>query len=78
VVVWRLAIRPPPPGRFEGAVNVGPYEAQWQAWRRPVPVRSNSVGDVIAVPGVALQWQGWPHRVDSDGEDRSHRPDVTV
>jgi hypothetical protein len=27
---------------------------------------------------VALQWRGWPHRVDSDGKDRSRRPDVTA
>jgi hypothetical protein len=20
------------------------------------------------MPGVALQWRGWPHRVDSDGK----------
>jgi hypothetical protein len=65
-------------GRLEGAVNGGSYEVQWRAWRRPVPVHSNSVGDVVAVPGVALQWRGWPHRADSDGEDRSHRPDITV
>jgi hypothetical protein len=71
LVVW-----PPPAGRFEGAVNGGPYEAQWQAWRRPVPVRSNSVGDVVSVPGVALQGRGWPHRAGSDGEDHSRRPDV--
>jgi hypothetical protein len=32
----------------------GPYAVQWRAWRRPVPVRSNSIGDVVAVPGVAL------------------------
>jgi hypothetical protein len=24
------------------------------------------------------QWRGWPHRVDSDGDDRSRRPDVTA
>jgi hypothetical protein len=46
-----------------------PYAAQWWACRRPVLVRSNSVGSVIAVPSVALQWRGWPHRADSDGED---------
>jgi hypothetical protein len=73
-----LAVRPPPVSWFEGAVNGGPYEAKWQAWRRHVPVRSNSVGDVVAVPGVALQWRGWPYRADSDGEDRSHWPDVTA
>jgi hypothetical protein len=65
-------------GQLEGAINGGPYEVQWWARRRPVPVRSNSVGDVVAVPGVALQWRGWPRGADSDGEDRSRRPDVTV
>jgi hypothetical protein len=25
---------------------------------------------------VALQGRGWPHRVDSDGDDHSRRPDV--
>jgi hypothetical protein len=30
------------------------------------------------VLGVVLQWRGWPHRVDSDEEDRSRRPDVTA
>jgi hypothetical protein len=73
-----LAVRPPSVGRLEGAVNGGPYEVQWRARRRPVPVRSNSVGDVVAVSGVAPQWGGWPHRADSDGEDRSRRPDVTM
>jgi hypothetical protein len=34
--------------------------------------------DVITVPGVVRQWRGWPHRVDSDGKDRSRRPDVTA
>jgi hypothetical protein len=65
-------------GRFEGTVDAGPYVAQWWSWRRLVPAHSNSVGDVVTVPGVALRWQGWPHRVDNDGDDRSSRPDVTV
>jgi hypothetical protein len=56
----------------------GPYAAQWRSWRRLIPVHSNSIGDVITVPGVALQWRGWPHRVDSDGEDHSRQPDVTA
>jgi hypothetical protein len=30
--------------RFEGAVNGGPYEAQWRSWRRLVPTRPNSIG----------------------------------
>jgi hypothetical protein len=28
----------------------------------------NSVGAVVAVRGVAQQEQGWPHRIDSDGD----------
>jgi hypothetical protein len=39
-------------------------------------MRSNSAGVVAAVCGVALQGRGWPHRVDSDRDDRSRRPDV--
>jgi hypothetical protein len=73
-----LDVRPPPVGRLEGAVNGGGYEAQRRAWRRPVLTRSNSVGDVVAVPGVMLQWRRWPHRADSDGEGRSRWPDVTA
>jgi hypothetical protein len=65
-------------GPARGCCQRGPYEVQCQARRRLVPVRSNSAGDVVAVPGVALQWRGWPHRTDSDGEDRSRRPDVTA
>jgi hypothetical protein len=73
-----LAVRPPPVGQLEGAVNGWTYEAQWRAWRRPVLARSNSVGDVVTMSGVMLQWRGWPHRADSDGEDCSRRPDVMV
>jgi hypothetical protein len=77
---WRsgwLSVRRPRTGSRVPSTG-GPYAAQWRAWRRPVPMRSNSIGDVVAVPGVALQWRGWPHRADSDGEDRSRRPDVTA
>jgi hypothetical protein len=44
--------------------------------RCPVPVRFHSVKDGAAVPGMVLQWQGWPHRVDGDGDDRFRRPDA--
>jgi hypothetical protein len=50
-----LVVRPLFAGRLEGAIHGGPYEVQWQAWRRPAPVRPNNVGDVVAVRGVALQ-----------------------
>jgi hypothetical protein len=42
------------------------------------PVRSNSVGVVAAVRGAALQGRGWPHRIDSDGDGCSRRPNVMV
>jgi hypothetical protein len=32
------------------------------------PLVLNSAGVVVAVPDVALQGQGWPHRTDSDGD----------
>jgi hypothetical protein len=41
VVVGRPAVAV---GRFEGVVNGGLYAAQWQSWRRLVPVHSNSIG----------------------------------
>jgi hypothetical protein len=73
-----VLVQPLPAIQLKGAVDGRPYEAQWRAWRCPVPVRLNSVGGGAAVPGAALQWRGWPHRADSDGEDRSRRPYVMV
>jgi hypothetical protein len=52
--VQRLAARPPSAGWLEGGVDGGPYEVQWREWRRPVLVHFNSVGDVVAVPDMAL------------------------
>jgi hypothetical protein len=40
-VVGRLIVAV---GRFEGAVNGGPYAAQWRSWRRLVPAHSNTIG----------------------------------
>jgi hypothetical protein len=65
-------------GPVRGCRQRGSVRGKGRVWRHPVPVRSNSVGDVVAVPGVALQWRGWPHRTDSDGEDHSRWPDVTA
>jgi hypothetical protein len=73
---WSSGYRPGAGSRVPS--TGGPYAAQWWSWRRPIPVHSNSIGDVVTVPGVALQWRGWPHRVDSDREDRYRRPDVTA
>jgi hypothetical protein len=33
---------------------------------------------VAKVSRVEEQWRGWSHRADSDGDDRSRRPDVTA
>jgi hypothetical protein len=32
------------------------------------PRMPNGAGVVVAVPDVALQGRGWPHRTDSDGD----------
>jgi hypothetical protein len=68
---------------FEGRGVVvhrsGSERARWGRWQWPVrgtvagvaasrPRVLNSVGVVVAVRGVARQWQGRPHGVDSDGD----------
>jgi hypothetical protein len=50
------------------AVDGDPYGAQWQAWWRPVPACPTATEFVVAVPGVALQAQGWPHMTNSGGD----------
>jgi hypothetical protein len=65
-------------GRFEGVVNGGPVCGTVVVVAMSCPCAPNSVGDVVTVPGVVRQWRGWPHRVDNDRDDRSHRPDVTA
>jgi hypothetical protein len=42
------------------------------------PRASQQCRDVATVSGVEEQWRGWSHRVDSDGDNRSRRPDVTA
>jgi hypothetical protein len=37
-------------GRFEGAVDEGPYAAQWPLWRCLVPARPNSAGTLPQCP----------------------------
>jgi hypothetical protein len=51
---------------------------QWEIVRGTVAVVATSCPcalqqcrDVVTVPGVVLQWRGWPHRADGNGEDRS-------
>jgi hypothetical protein len=65
-------------GQFEGAVNGGSVCSTVAVVATSCPRAPQQRRDVVIVPGVVRQWQGWPHRVDSDGDDRSRRPDVTV
>jgi hypothetical protein len=75
VVGCLAAVRGPIRGRRQWG---GPYVAQWQSWRCLVPHAPQQRRDVVTVSGVVRQWRGRSHRVDSDGDDRSHRPDVTA
>jgi hypothetical protein len=63
-------------GRFEGTVNGGPVHGTVAVVATSCPCALQQHRDVITVLGVARQWRGWPHRADSDGGDRSRRPDV--
>jgi hypothetical protein len=65
-------------GRFEGAVDGEPVRGTVAVMATSCPRALQQHRDVTTVPSVVRQWRGWPHRVDSDGDDRSHRPDVTV
>jgi hypothetical protein len=63
-------------GRFEGAVDGGPVRGTMAVMATSCPHALQQYRDVVTVPGVVRQWRGWPQRVDSDGDDRSRRPDV--
>jgi hypothetical protein len=65
-------------GRFEGVVNGEPVCGTVAVVATSCPRAFQQHRDVVTVLDVARQWRGWPHKVDSDGEDRSRRPDVTV
>jgi hypothetical protein len=58
-------------GRFEGAVDRGPVRGTVAVVVMSCPRTSQQCWDVATVSGVVRQWRGWPHRVDSDGDDRS-------
>jgi hypothetical protein len=75
VVVGRPAVVV---GRFEGVVNGGPVRGTVVVVAMYCPRALRQYRDVVTVLGVARQWRGWPHRIDSDGEDGSRRPDVTA
>jgi hypothetical protein len=64
--------------RFEGAVNGAPVRGTVAVMATSCPRALQQHRDVVTGPGVARHWRGWPHRVDSDGKDRTHRPDVTT
>jgi hypothetical protein len=65
-------------GRFEGAVDGGPVRGTVAVVATSCPRAPQQHRDVATVSGVVRQWRGWLHRVDSDGDDRSRRPDVTA
>jgi hypothetical protein len=56
-------------GRFEGAVNGGFVRGTVAVVATSCPRSPQQRRDVVIVPGVVRQWRGWPHRVDSDGDD---------
>jgi hypothetical protein len=58
-------------GRFEGAVNGGLVRGTVAVVAMSCPCALQQHRNVVTVLGVARQWRGWPHRVDSDGKDRS-------
>jgi hypothetical protein len=65
-------------GRFKGAIDRGPVRGTVAVMATSCPRAPQQHRDVVIVPGVVRQWRGWLHRVDSDGDDRSCRPDVTA
>jgi hypothetical protein len=65
-------------GQFEGAVDGRPVCGTVAVVAMSCPRMSQQHWDVATASGVVRQWPGWPHRADSDGNDRSRRPDVTV
>jgi hypothetical protein len=65
-------------GQFEGAVDGKPVRGTVTVVAMSCPRTSQQHWDVTTASGVVRQWRGWPHRADSDGDDRSRRPDVTV
>jgi hypothetical protein len=65
-------------GRFEGVVDGGGVRGTVAVVATSCPRALQQHRDVVTVPGVVRQWRGWPHRVDSDGDDRSRRSDITA
>jgi hypothetical protein len=65
-------------GRFEGAVNGASVCGTVAVMATSCPHAPQQHRDVVTVPGVVQQWRGWPHRAESDGDDRSRRSDVTA
>jgi hypothetical protein len=67
LLIWSLSVR-----WLEGAADGRSEEAQQRAWRRLVVLGSHSAGDGAAVPGMAVQRRGWPHRAEVGGGDALH------
>jgi hypothetical protein len=73
-----LVVRPPSVGRFEGAIDGGSVRGTMAVVAMSCPRAPQQRRDVATVLDVVRQWRVWSHRVDSDGDDRSRRPDVTA
>jgi hypothetical protein len=65
-------------GPIRGVVDGKPVRGTVAVVAMSCPRTSQQRWDVATTLGVVLQWREWPHRADSDGDDRSRRPDVTV
>jgi hypothetical protein len=65
-------------GPIRGCCQRGPVRGTVAVVVKSCPRALQQHRDVAIVPGVVRQRQGWPHRVDSDGDDHSRRPDVTA
>jgi hypothetical protein len=75
VVVGRPA---PVVGQLEGAIDGKPVRGTGAVVATSCPRTSQQRRGVATMSGVVRQWRGWPHRADSDRDDRSRRPDVTA
>jgi hypothetical protein len=65
-------------GQFEGAVDGKLVRGTVAVVVMSCPCMSQQHWDVATASRVVRQWRGWPHRADSDGDDPSRRPDITV
>jgi hypothetical protein len=73
VLAWLSSVR-----QLEGPADEGFGVVQQPAWRRPISSGLHSVGNGSAVPEMATQRRGWPHRAGGDRGDALRLPCVTA